>query len=105
MAHKIKTRVDNTNPNKNKIATLIGFQQKPEQFYQDLLLFKVELDGVEQELHKVLEKVFDKFDADERNIKLLTKEVSLMKEQNKMLLQAIKTLDTRLHKLENLGNI
>jgi predicted nuclease with TOPRIM domain len=104
MAHKIKTRPDNTNPNKNKIAGLIGLN-KPEQFYQDLLLFKVELDGVEQELHKVLEKVFDKFDADERNIKLLTKEVSLMKEQNKMLLQAIKTLDTRLHKLENLGNI
>jgi predicted nuclease with TOPRIM domain len=104
MAHKIKTRVETSNPNKNKIATLIGLN-KPEQFYQDLLLFKVELDGVEQELHKVLEKVFDKFDADERNIKLLTKEVSLMKEQNKMLLEAIKTLDTRLHKLENLGNL
>jgi predicted nuclease with TOPRIM domain len=104
MAHKIKTRVEASNPNKNKISTLIGLN-KPEQFYQDLLLFKVELDGVEQELHKVLEKVFDKFDADERNIRLLTKEVSLLREQNQLLKEAIKTLDTRLQKLETLGNL
>jgi predicted nuclease with TOPRIM domain len=104
MAHKIKTRPDNSNPNKNKIAGLIGLN-KPEQFYQDLLLFKVELDGVEQELHKVLEKVFDKFDTDERNIKMLAKEVSLLREQNKLYQEAIKSLDTRLHKLETKGNL
>lgn len=104
MAHKIKTRADSSNPNKNKLATLIGIN-KPEQFYQDLLEFKLELDGVEQPIGKLLEKVFDKFDTDERNIRLMAKEVSLLKEQNQLLKEAIKTLDTRLHKLETMGNL
>lgn len=104
MANKIKTREDKTNPNKNKVASLIGIN-KPEQFYQDLLTFKLEHNGVEMELYKLLEKVFDKLDADKVNIKKLTEEISLVKEQNKLLKEAIKTLDTRLYKLETKGNL
>jgi predicted nucleic acid-binding Zn-ribbon protein len=104
MANKIKTRVDNSNPNKNKVATLIGYN-KPEQFYQDLLEFKLELNGIEMPIGKLLEKLFDKLETDEKHIRDLAKEVSLLKEQNKLLLEAVKKLDTRLYKLENLGNL
>jgi hypothetical protein len=104
VANKIKTRVDSTNPNKNKVSTLIGIN-KPQQFYQELLEFKIEHNGVEKPLNKLLEKVYDKLDSDAVLIKKLTNQIALLKKENTVYHEAITELDSRLSKLENLGNL
>ena len=104
MANKIKTRPDQSFPDKNKVATLVGIAKK-EPFYQDLLSFKLEHNGVEQPLNKLLERQFDKLDSSEALIKKLIGEIALLTAQNELLLQAIEQLDSRLDKLETQGQL
>ena len=77
---KIRTRFDSSEPNKNKIATLVG-HGKDMMSYKDFLDLKVEHNGVEQPLHRLLSTVFDKMDDDQKTIKRLIGEQAILSTQ------------------------
>lgn len=104
MANKIKTRFDSANLNKNKVATLVGVKT-PETIYQDLLEFKVEHNGIEMPLFKLLSNVFDELDRLTEVEKRLVGELSLATQQLELQKQALLALDSRLKTIEERGNI
>ena len=104
MSNKIKTRFDSSDPNKNKVATLVG-QSKDMISYKDFLDLKVEQNGVEMPLHKLLSKVFDKIDEDQLLIRRLIGEQAILSAQLELYQKALQSMDERLHKLETEGNL
>jgi len=102
--NKVKTRFDSTSPNKNKIATLSGIT-KTEQFYMDILEFKVEVNGVEQPMHKFFSGTLDRIEHSEDNLAALVEETKILRDIVKLQQKMVEALDKRLKKIESEGNL
>jgi len=104
MANKVKTRFDSQNPNKGKVASLVG-ATKTDTVFVDLLEFKIEHNGVEMPLSKFLGLTHDKIDKLSELEKTLIGEVAILRDKVKLQQKILEVIDARLKKIEQEGNL